>query len=299
MLIGFICPDGAKILTEDCFKKCRMEERCLTLPTLKLIAQQRDWSGVASTTQMLNGTMLAWLSLTQDYYCDPDKRAFMLAGTRHHAGLEAMAKELGLPAEIALSVDRDIFDLLEPDKDGGYVLTDYKMFGSYKLAKVLGIVEDGKMADPSGEVYRSSGKWGMAGSPKMIKRYTRRPDLADNWEAELQQNRYRIKLQQLASIVIKRMQLQVTVRDGGLYIAKQRGVYKNIYRIPVTVLPDQQVTDYFDFKETCLKEAMGKNIWNIPCSERESWEGLRCQRYCDVAEFCPRGRELMKREAIE
>jgi len=93
-----------------------MEERCLTLPTLTLISEEREWNGIASTTQLLNGTMMEFLKLTQPYVVDPDKRAFMLAGTKHHASLEEFAKKLGLPAEIALNIDRDIFDLLEPEK---------------------------------------------------------------------------------------------------------------------------------------------------------------------------------------
>ena len=42
MLEGFQCPDGDAVLVEDCLNKCRLEERCLTLPTLKLISQERE-----------------------------------------------------------------------------------------------------------------------------------------------------------------------------------------------------------------------------------------------------------------
>ena len=116
MLREFICPDGAHVPVESCLKGCRMGERCLTLPTLKLISKEREWNGVASTTQLLDGTMSAYLKLTKDYAVDPDSRAFMLQGTKHHKELEIVAKELGLPAEIPLSGDRDIFDLIEPDE---------------------------------------------------------------------------------------------------------------------------------------------------------------------------------------
>src|SRR3990167_7977846 len=124
MLEWFICPDQIQVRVKDCLSECRMAERCLTLPTLKLISNEREWTGTPSTTQLLIGTMEAFLKLTQPYSVDPDKRAFMLAGTIHHQKLEAIAKELGLPSEVALSVDRDIFDLLELE-DGQLVLTDY------------------------------------------------------------------------------------------------------------------------------------------------------------------------------
>src|SRR4030042_4644218 len=107
----FLCPDKEVTTIKDCLQHCRMVERCLTLPTLKLISTEREWAGKPSTTQLLNGTMYEFLKLTQPYCVDPDSRAFSLAGTKHHAALEEVAKELGLPSEIPLNIDRDIFDL--------------------------------------------------------------------------------------------------------------------------------------------------------------------------------------------
>ena len=287
MLVGFTCLDGQKIKVEDCLTKCRMKERCLTLPTMKLISQEREWNGVASTTQLLNGTMLEYLKLTQPYYVDPDSRAFMLAGSKHHKALEDVAKELGLAAEIALSIDRDIFDLIEVE-EGGLVLSDYKLWGSFKVAMALGMVETGKKPDPSGAVYKSTGKWGKEGTSKMIPDFTQVPDKADNWEAELQLNRYRVMLEELG-VKIRRMQVQITVRDGGLYIAHNRGVYKNTYKIPIEFIPNKLIIEHFATQDAHLKEAL-INGWSVPCTDKECWNGIRCERYCDVAQFCPKGK---------
>jgi len=251
------------------------------------MSKERDWTGIASTTQLLNGTMLEYLKLTQPYYVDPNSRAFMLQGSKHHKALEEVAKELGLPAEIALSIDRDIFDLLEQE-DGEYVLTDYKLWGSFKVAKALGVVAVGKQPDPSGERYKVTGKWGKAGTPKMVPAFAHIPEEANNWEVELQLNRYRIMLEELG-VSIKRMQVQATVRDGGLAIAYSRGVMRNIYRIPVLRLEDDTVRSYFTMKEQDLSYAL-EHGWSIPCDDAESWEGLRCKRYCDVALYCPKGK---------
>lgn len=312
MLEGFICPDKETVLVEDCLKRCRMEadcpqcggtgcpyckgtgkivERCLTLPALKLISHEREWNGVASTTQLLNGTMLEFLKLTKPYYIDPDSRAFLLAGTRHHTALEVVAKGLNLPAEIPLSVDRDVFDLIEVEEEG-LVLTDYKLWGSFRVAKALGVVEAGKIPDPSGAVYKSSGKWGKAGDPKMVSWFRQDPDKADNWEAELQLNRYRIMLEDLG-LKIYRMQLQVTVRDGGLFISEQRGIFRNTYRIPIQRLPDTWVVGFFHTQAERLALALDQNSWSTPCSEKESWDGIRCKNFCDVANYCPKG-QLIK-----
>ena len=42
MLKGFYCPDNEPIEVEDCLQKCRLGERCLTLPTLRLLSKERE-----------------------------------------------------------------------------------------------------------------------------------------------------------------------------------------------------------------------------------------------------------------
>jgi hypothetical protein len=288
MLEGFICPDGEKVKYEDCISHCRMGDiRCLTLPTLVSIGQIREWKGVASTTQLLNGTMYEFLKIIKPFYVDPDDRAFMLQGTKHHKELELVAKELGLASEIPLSIDRDIFDLLEYEGKE-LVLTDYKLWGSFKVAKALGLVETGKQPDPSRETYKTSGKWGKAGSAKMVAVFTPDPSKADMWEAELQLNRYRVMVKKLG-LNITKMRIQATVRDGGLYSAKGKGVLKKIYMLPVKLLPDEYVEDYFLAKDICLRDALFHNKWDIPCNVLESWDGARCEGYCEIWEHCPKG----------
>jgi len=282
----FKCPDGKTIPVEECLAGC--SHRCLTLPTLQLIARERKWSGTPSTTQLLNGTMLEFLKITKDYVVDPQDRAFALLGTRHHKKLEEVAKELGLPAEVGLTdEERDIFDLLEPSENG-WTLTDYKTWGSFKVAKALGIVEGGKHPDPSGEVYKTSGKWGKAGTVKMVNWFRTDPNAVDLWEAELQLNSYRLKLEE-KGLGVTKMQLQITVRDGSLVVALSRGVERNIYLIPIRLLPNYHVEDYFAFKTICLLKALEQNHWDEPCDSRECWDGARCKGYCEVAEWCPKG----------
>jgi len=286
----FQCPDGKVIEVEDCLKcvtNCRMGETCLTLPTRMKIAEEREWNGVASTTQLLNGTMQEFLKLTQPYMANPDKRLFMIEGTKHHENLEAYAKALGFPAEIALNIDRDIFDLLEPDGDG-WSLTDYKLWGSYRVVKALGLVETGRMPDPSGAVYKTSGKWGKAGSPKMVATYKAMAQEVDLFNEELQLNRYRIMLEE-KGIKVTRMQLQVTVRDGGLAVANSRGIMRNGYKIPINKLSNGEVIDYFEAKKEDLRVALEQGSWSEPCSLYECWDGARCKNYCEVARNCPKG----------
>ena len=289
MLEGFICPDGQTIKVEDCLDTCRLGLRCQEKPDLYLMSQEREWTGTPSTTQLINGTMLEFLKLTQPYYVDPDRRVFMLQGTKNHELLDQAAKELGLASEIALSIDRNILDYItwEGDKVS---LIDRKWWGSYKVAKALGIVQVGRQPDPSGAVYKTSGRWGKAGSPKMIAVFAAVPEKANNWEAELQLNNYRILLFKAISLKIDEQYLRVVVRDGGLVSAKNKGVYRNSYRIDVPFLPDNKVEDYFEFKKASLLSALANGEWQLPCTAEETWEGLRCEEWCEVWEHCPKGR---------
>ena len=289
MLEWFKCPDGDITPVKDCLQQCRMGNRCLTLPTLHRIAKEREWNGVASTTQLLNGTMNAFLKLTQPYAIDPDSMIFAIHGENVHKVLEDEANKLGLPAEIALNLDRDIFDLLEPSGDGqSWTLTDYKAWGSYRVMKVLGIVESGKKPNPNGEVYQKSGKWGAAGSPKMVTVFKQFPQQADNFDAELQLNRYRVILEE-RGIKVSKMLIQVLVRDGSLAIARSRGIERNSYLIPVKLLDDAYVRDYFKTKDNNLHQALDSGSWSQPCDNRECWDGVRCRNYCEVWQYCTKG----------
>jgi len=266
-----VCPKSTNpIPIDDCINHCT--DRCLTLPTIKAMTSDRKWTGSPSTTQLLNGTMIEFLKITRDYIIDPQNRAFALLGTRHHQMLEEAAKELNLPSEIALSPDgHDIFDLLEPE-NGHWTLTDYKTWGSYRMVRALGMVKDGKGKDATFRIH---------------------PNTVDLEESELQLNRYRVMLEG-HGLKIGRMQLQVTVRDGGLQIARTRNITKNIYLIPIKRLDDEDVISYFFQKESKLIEALEKYKHDPlylpePCNDSECWNGARCRGYCEVVQSCPKG----------
>ena len=288
MLEWFQCPDKQLIPVKDCLTRCRLPERCEPLPYLHLAASEREWTGTPSTTQLLNGTMMSFLKITKPYSIDPDDMAFAIHGTLAHTQLEEKAKELGMLAEVSATFDgRNVADLIEKD-NGDITLTDYKTWGSYRVAKALGLVETGKKPNPSGEVYKISGKWGKAGSPKMVPVFQCVPSEVDNYEAELQLNRYRVMLAKLG-INITRMRVHAIVRDGGLQVAGSRGIDRNTYLIPVQKLVDEQVEEYFLDKTNELQQALADGKWDTPCDNRECWDGVRCRDYCPVNMFCPKG----------
>jgi hypothetical protein len=90
-------------------------------------------------------------------------------------------------------------------------------------------------------------------------------------------------------IPIHDMKIHAIVRDGGLMTAKQRGVLRNTYLIPVERIDDNTIREYFDIKQDELQTAIKENYWHQPCSERETWSGVKCKSYCPVKSYCPLG----------
>ncbi len=297
-LAQFICPDGQEIDIGQCLNKCRMTQRCLTLPTLiKIASSERPWDGHPSTTRLQNGTMLEFLRATTPYAIDPKSRSFALLGNDHHEKLAAMAQGASVLAEQHQpGMVPGTPDLLEEDenRDGHFILTDYKTYGSYRVAKMLGM--DKEHTFSTTETYKTSGKWGKAGSPKRINKFVIKPELADLEDEQLQLNHYRVLLE-TQGYPITKMQVQATVRDGGLQAARERGITGTIYLIDIPRMPDYQVESYFERKRIALVQAVTLGIAPQVCNDKECWGGRRCQDYCEVASSCPKGRiELAKRQ---
>jgi len=289
----FSCPDGAKIEIADCLSEggCRVGSRCAPPAYLKIVAYQRPWTGTPSTTQLISGTMLAYLKLTHEYSICPDDRAFAVHGTKVHQNLQAADVDFS-DTEGRLDGDvTGIFDALIQE-NGRNTLLDYKTSGSYKVARALGfhVVEK-----PTGEVYKSGKR---KGEPRKVKTLTRADDMIDRWEWELQLNKYRLEIEKRGRRVHD-IRLACVVRDGNTWMARSRGVLRNLYYFPIRRLADDIVIRYFEHKRQALFTALERG-WEKPCSPKENWGGIRCKGYCEVAEFCVLGKFLRKeKETID
>lgn len=265
-LKDFICPDSVIRPIFQCLDKCpRPEGRCLSLPTLYTIGNKREWRGKPSTTQCLNPTRLEYLQIKHDFAIDPFNQAFSLLGTRHHHRLEQVAKQLE-DVEPELYLDGEvsgILDLLEPINGGDtYRLIDYKTYGSYAVAKQLGLKDNSEY---------------------------------DQYKLALQLNNYRLMAISLGFDVVE-LKTQITVRDGNTKNAFYNGVNKTMYLLDVPILPDDEVQEYFMSKASDLIHAVNHDVMPELCEYEERWGGRRCKGYCDVYWWCPEGAQVNKVE---
>lgn len=286
MKTHFICPDGVEVLTGDCIKDCRMGMRCMSKAYARRTAEDRPWTGKPSVTQLIRGTRESYLRLTQSFSIKPNDEVFAVMGSRTHGNLENYGS----------GITEERFEYAGitgmPDNYEDGILEDYKNAGSYKVAKVIGIVgEDVPVLDDYGQpVIYKSGK--REGQVKTKKRYYQDWDKADMKDWELQLNMYAIILSRALNVPVNDMFVEIFVRDGGLQMAKQRGVEETRYYLRAEKNNEEEVLDYFTKKRDALLEAIKTDTLPPMCTEEENWEGNKCKGYCPVAFACPNNPHL-------
>lgn len=285
----FRCPDGESIEIEACLKLrgCRMEARCANLPYLRMIGYDREWRGI-TPSMAGSGPLMIALKKTKPYTISPDERTFSALGVGVHGKLSIHKYTYNVLSEETLSDDdmMGIADVLEQDEDnpGGYVLEDYKTWGSYKVAKALGITM--KEVEVDG-VFKSGPR---KGKPRTEKRRVQDPSAVEMLDTELQLNKYAMFFEK-AGFPVTGIRVIAIVRDGGTQVAESRGITRNLYVIPVKRLDQDVVIGYYDGLRRIVFNILGGTDAPL-CSAWECWEGRRCKGYCEVASYC---KEITKR----
>jgi hypothetical protein len=278
--VAFSCKRGL-IPFADCLRSC--PDRCALPRTLRLMAEQRPWEGIPSTTQLLQGTRESFLKITCDYAINPDGRAFAVHGSRVHEKLDLRTGDDELGEErlydLICSGQFDNYSM----EDGG-TLADSKTSGSYKVMKALGLRQvERPLLDASGNtIYLVSGK--NKGKPKTEK-VTVSGGYRDMLDWAIQLNDYRMKIEAVG-FPVGRMVIEALVRDGGTYIAKSRGIDQNIYLIPINHISNRWIERYFAAKWGALRTALETGKMPKRCRTRETWNRRKCDGYCDVADKC-------------
>ena len=84
----FICPNGDRVMIEDCLNKCPQRVRCMGKPTLEAVAnsvKDRGLGKIYSVTELISGTREVYLKKTTDYAVDPQDQIFAMHGTAVHS----------------------------------------------------------------------------------------------------------------------------------------------------------------------------------------------------------------------
>tara|TARA_R110002051_G_scaffold874_1_gene4196 strand:+ start:13500 stop:14381 length:882 start_codon:yes stop_codon:yes gene_type:complete len=282
--VGFVYPNGDKVSFEEVAKgKVDVEKMGMSIPTLMEMSKERDPNRKPSTTELLVGTCESFLKRRREYYIDPQDRAFSLAGTMHHSKLEKHEDDRLLIEEKLEEFDiTGIADLYDKETK---MLLDYKNTGSYKCSQLLGMTYN-MLPDPSGALYKVSGKWGRKGTPKMVKSWYKDEGLAEYGDWGWQLNWYRYLLEK-KGYEVDTMYIQITLRDGGLQVAQQKGLDKNIYLIPIPKYDDESLENKFlEARDSLVKALKCDNMPN-KCTPKETWNGRKCEMYCEVRDLCP------------
>lgn len=282
------CPDGEIIEIEKCLSKkgCRMNERCGTVPFLRLVCFDREFRGITPSSAG-NGIRYIYLKATTDYTVNPQDRVWAVLGIGTHdkLAMERYTENVLSEEELTDKQMKGIADVLEEDEneEGKYVLSDYKTWGSFKLCKGMGLTKvEREILDKEGNpILKQRGK--NKGKPKTEKIPVIDPVKADLSSEEYQLNAYRIRFEKWG-FPVSRMQLQVMPRDGNTQSARLRGINRNVYILPIKRLEDEAVKSYYEGKKMYLQLAF-INKWYPKCTLYERWEGNRC-KFCEVREKC-------------
>lgn len=276
----FLCPDNEETEIKKCLEEgCRISAslpggRCLSVRTLRLIADQRQWNGVPSTTQLLKGTREAYLELTTDYAINPQDAIFRIIGTKAHGVLDQYTGY----GELAEERLFDEFSSGQFDLYDNGVLIDTKTSGSYKVMKALGYHQ---IEVPTGEVYKTGAKKGQIKTRKEWAEGGRKDRL--DWAIQL--NDYRMKLEALG-FPVHTMAIECLIRDGNTWMAQSRGVNCNGILIQINRISDHWIRKYMMAKAKALHKALETGEVPPKCSYRETWGGRKCEKYCNVRETC-------------
>lgn len=99
-----------------------------------------------------------------------------------------------------------------------------------------------------------------------------------------QLNRYRIEVER-RGFPVSRMRVFSIPRDGGLWIAKSRGIMQRSEFVYVPRLDDTQVIAFYNELQDRVDQAFKDNYAPV-CGVWQRWNGDRCANYCEVREAC-------------
>lgn len=65
------------------------------------------------------------------------------------------------------------------------------------------------------------------------------------------------------------------------------GVHNNLYLIEIPKISDEMLLGKFLPRRDKLLSSLETNSLPSKCTDEETWNGMKCQKYCEVRELCP------------
>jgi hypothetical protein len=252
----------------------------------------RPYKGV-SPSMIAIGAWEMYLKTTIDYYLRPTESVWAILGTSTHGTLEDAGNKHDGPGlnETGMMFKGDgltmhgTSDHALQVSDKWWEVWDYKVTGSYKAMQYLGIHKDTEpVMDPKTGKQVKFKTGPRAGQLKTRNIFVTDKKYVDLKKETMQLNAYRLMYEQ-NNMPISRMYIEAIIRDGGLQMSTGRGVTKNIYVIPINFLDAEEVITAYTLKQKELDKAFGDKDYP-KCSDEESWDGKKCEAYCDVRSVC-------------
>jgi len=280
---------------------------------LESALRERVWNGKVSVTTCLRCPREYFLRQKFPHAIDPNDFAFAILGTKVHKELESENESIITEFASGIELEVDMTGIMDVvfGHNEEITLGDNKTWGSFAVAKNMGLrLEMREKMDDHGLplYYKKKSKYGAVGDPMMVKHFIPDSTLAENFDVTMQTNMYRLMLEQelkRGTIVIPNAEKQkkvstlrvyVIVRDGNTVTAKQRGIMSATYTIPIKILPDKEVVEFFEPRAIYIKEQFDKHAYSSlrkiikdppRCgTEQETLGGWLCNKVCPVSHLC-------------
>ena len=253
-----------------------------SLSFLLALLDERPYKGAASVTTCLRCPRATVFKYLFPFAIDHNSMAFAILGTNVHKAMEK--KAAGAISELRMEMTLPNGAIITGALDAAYlrdnelIVEDLKTWGSYPVVKAIGLEARTRPAlDALGnrELYKragtKNGKKYVKGDPKNETYWVQNDNLADRTDATNQLNMYRIMLEKLLREnevhmegiqKVSHLRVFCIVRDGNTHIATSRGIMFPTYMIPIKILPDEEVIDYFQDKGSYIIEQMNKHTWS-------------------------------------
>lgn len=224
------------------------------------------------------------MKIKKFYPVNPQDNIAAIFGTGIHAFLESHINDGQIAEQRLTSPDGSYTGQFDCYDKENQILYDTKTYGSFKTAHLFGLVKhEEPVLDENGNQKK------YKNGRKMVRRWFTRDGHRSCFDVAVQLNAYRIMVEALG-YPVKEMMVEVITRDSGSGQAIQRGVTEASQLALIYPISDSWVKMFMAAKSKALREAIEKDELPKPCSYRETWGGMKCQRYCNVWMFCELGR---------